>query len=52
MAEQQQFDARLMRKFPVSSPVPAGCSDYGHGGAFVMGYFDGRLARTVRIPTM
>lgn len=41
MAEQQQFDAGLMDKYLVFSPVPAGCPDYGHGSGYVMGYFDG-----------
>jgi hypothetical protein len=30
MAEQQQFDAGLMDKFPAFSMVPPGCPDYGH----------------------
>jgi len=41
MAEQQQFDFGLMDQFPTFTQVPAGCPDYGHGSAFVMGYFDG-----------
>jgi phospholipase C len=41
MIEQEQFDAGLMDKFPAFTDVPAGCPDYGHGSAFVMGYFDG-----------
>ncbi|WP_331587785.1 alkaline phosphatase family protein [Candidatus Binatus sp.] len=40
-AEQQQFDFGLMDQFVAFTKVPAGCPDYGHGAAFVMGYFDG-----------
>jgi len=41
MAEQQQFDMGLMDQFVTFTTLPAGCPDYGHGSAFVMGYFDG-----------
>ena len=41
LAEQQQFDMGLMDQFPTFTKLPPGCPDYGHGSAFVMGYFDG-----------
>ncbi len=41
MAEQQQFDFGLMDQFVTFTTLPAGCPDYGHGSAFIMGYFDG-----------